>query len=365
MAKEYHFHEWCINMYDKIISYVNKNEIIHLQEKYSGPYDNNEFLNISKTSEPGYQRLSGDLLMVYVKHFPVAQSNLLITPEKTSCVHVTFNQDNSIELHRHNYIEMVYVVEGELDFIIEEKYCRYKKGDFCIINQNVLHKEIMLKEYEALYFGFSKDYLRNLLRNEKGEHGSVSLEKFIQRNVGDTLDIDCLEFIPISERANRQLYELCLLLLTELLERQAGYKEFVCGYIKRIFSKLQDYSLYSSNNIYYTIDDSAHLFKDTLSYLQKHKYKVTRNELSAALNYNGNYIGEVFMKYTGVTIASYIRNMCLQEASYLLLNTDMKVTQIINQLHYENKTAFYKLFSDKYGMTPVEYRKHFGREKAL
>lgn len=34
----------------------------------------------------------------------------------------------------------------------------------------------------------------------------------------------------------------------------------------------------------------------------------------------------------------------------------MQIKEIIDELGYENKTAFYKNFHEKYGMNPGEYR---------
>ena len=97
-----------------------------------------------------------------------------------------------------------------------------------------------------------------------------------------------------------------------------------------------------------------------ISYIQTHRYKVDRKELSEALHYNGNYIGEVFVSHTGMKLAEYIRSSCLQEAAGLLLNTEMSMTEIISSLHYENRTTFYRLFKERYGITPLQYRKNQG-----
>ena len=343
-------------MFDLLMSYFEMNNIIDINEKYTGEYDNNPYIYVSNSLETGFQRLSGDLLMIYVQNMINEQINILVTEEESTCVRMNYSVFENIGKHRHNYVEMIYVIEGELDFIIEDKYHRYGKGNFCIINQNVAHKEIVSGEYEALYFSLSSNYIKSLTGKKSKNKENDLLVDFIYRNLVYTTDIDFLELFPVKEDANEILHKLSKGLMVELLEKNDGYKDFVHGYIKRIIGRLQDYSLYNCSNIHYASSQSSDLFERTLAYLQNHRYKVDRNELAEALHYNGNYISEVFLTHTGVTLATYVRNLCLQEATKLLLNTNMSISQIVSQLHYENRTTFYKLFKDKYGMTPMDYR---------
>jgi len=340
-------------MYEAFIQNIPPEQMIDVTEKYTLNSGDNEFMQISQNSDSGYQQISSKLLMILTNHQLSVQYSILASLDDTMCVRISGNALEHIEKHRHNYIEMVYLLDGELDFLIEDKHCRYHKGEVCLINQNVRHREIPFCAYEALYFSFSGSFLKELQRREFGSH----LDDFIFRNTRGTTDIDYLEFFPLKEDVEGRLDHMCFDMFNEIMNKEAGYVEFVYGYLKRILDSLQDPQKYNTNHIRYPSENKEDLFERTIAYIQTHRYKVDRAELAAALHYNGNYISEVFHKKTGVTLAAYIRNMCLQEAANYLLNTDLTVTEIVSLLHYENRTAFYQLFKTRYGVSPSEYQK--------
>jgi len=340
-------------MYDKIIQNISHGQMIDVTEKYTLDSGNNEYVQISQSDDSSYQRITSNLLMILVNHQISAQYNVLASFQDTMCVRISGNALNSIERHRHNYIEMVYILDGELDFLIEDKHCRYHKGEVCLINQNVRHRELPFCPYEALYFSFSISFLQELQGSEFGK----LFDDFISRNSRGTTDIDYLEFFPLKDDVENRMDEMCFGIFDEIMNKKVGYVEFVYGYLKRIIGYLQDPKQYNTNHIFYRSENAKDLFERTIAYIQTHKYKINREELAEKLHYNGNYISEIFHEKTGITLASYIRNMCLQEAANYLLNTDYTVTQIISLLHYENRTAFNQLFKAKYGVSPSEYKK--------
>lgn len=57
------------------------------------------------------------------------------------------------------------------------------------------------------------------------------------------------------------------------------------------------------------------------------------------------------------SLADYIRNMRLEKAAYLLLNSTMNISEIIMEVGFVNNSHFTKVFKQKYGTTPSEYIK--------
>ena len=49
----------------------------------------------------------------------------------------------------------------------------------------------------------------------------------------------------------------------------------------------------------------------------------------------------------------------MQQAVYLLANSEIPVTDIIESIGYDNTSYFYRKFREKYGMSPKEYRKNY------
>jgi len=85
-------------------------------------------------------------------------------------------------------------------------------------------------------------------------------------------------------------------------------------------------------------------------------------------------LSKLIKNYTGKTFKETLQEKRLIEAEKLILNTQIPVTEIIFSVGYENTNFFYKIFAEKYGCTPKEYRKNlaeingkpigkFGRKK--
>ena len=59
----------------------------------------------------------------------------------------------------------------------------------------------------------------------------------------------------------------------------------------------------------------------------------------------------------GESYLAYFRRKRMEKAAELLEATTLKVIEIANAVGYENQGKFAKVFSEVYGMTPLEYRR--------
>ena len=54
-------------------------------------------------------------------------------------------------LHRHDYFELMLVLEGEVIQQIEEKEYPYRAGTCCLVNRSILHNERFIRPRQALF----------------------------------------------------------------------------------------------------------------------------------------------------------------------------------------------------------------------
>lgn len=78
---------------------------------------------------------------------------------------------------------------------------------------------------------------------------------------------------------------------------------------------------------------------------------------SEHLNLTAPYLSQLFKNETGVGINAYITNKRIERAEYLLEKTKLKVDTISSQTGFTTVQYFTKVFKDKTGKTPLEYRK--------
>lgn len=65
-----------------------------------------------------------------------------------------------------------------------------------------------------------------------------------------------------------------------------------------------------------------------------------------------------FKLIDGQQLSDYIRNIRLEKAAYLLVNSNLNIQEIMNKVGFINNSHFTKIFKLKYEMTPSEYKRN-------
>ncbi len=86
-------------------------------------------------------------------------------------------------------------------------------------------------------------------------------------------------------------------------------------------------------------------------------------DLADHLNINRSYLHRLFKSFTGISIQNYLLDYRLRQACILLKNTSLSIRVIAHSVSYADPLYFSKLFHQKKGMSPSEYRKLQQNEK--
>lgn len=68
------------------------------------------------------------------------------------------------------------------------------------------------------------------------------------------------------------------------------------------------------------------------------------------------YVSECVRTQTGRTYKELLQKHRMETAARLLRRSDWNIQQIITYVGYENTSYFYRLFHERYGLSPREYR---------
>lgn len=79
-------------------------------------------------------------------------------------------------------------------------------------------------------------------------------------------------------------------------------------------------------------------------------------EIGDAVHLHPAYLSKVFKDATGKNLSSYITDIRMEKAAELLVQTSLHVRDIMEMVGYQKSQYFGRLFREKYGMTPKEYR---------
>ena len=86
--------------------------------------------------------------------------------------------------------------------------------------------------------------------------------------------------------------------------------------------------------------------------------EITQNYREASLSNVARAYGvsECVRAQTGKTYKELLQRHRMETAARLLRRSDLNIQQIIAQVGYENTSYFYRLFHERYGLSPREYR---------
>lgn len=83
------------------------------------------------------------------------------------------------------------------------------------------------------------------------------------------------------------------------------------------------------------------------------------DQLSASMGISRTKLYRDLKRIDGQSLSDYVRNVRLEKAAYLLVNTRMNIQEIMNEVGFVNSSHFTRIFKLKYEVTPSEYKKNY------
>ena len=74
------------------------------------------------------------------------------------------------------------------------------------------------------------------------------------------------------------------------------------------------------------------------------------------LNMTTTHLSRIVKSVTGRTVVSYIDQMLTMEATWLLITTNLTVSQIADRLHFATASSFDKFYTRMKGISPMQMR---------
>lgn len=268
--------------------------------------------------------------------------------------HSDFEPGGKTQYHTHDFIELAYIVEGEFTQKIMGNDISFKQGDLCLIDKNCPHQDYLSNQKNVILFlGLSNEIFDQAMVENIEEE---KLLNFLRTALMKQKDIhQFLHFKP-KDPENHALEEIFIQLLDELEMHDTASKYICKGLIFRMLhhiSKMYEFSL--SNDLRKKMNWLV--YEEIKAFIEDNYATITIKELTARFHFNENYFNRLLKEKLGVTYLEYVQNLRLMNAHRLLKTTKMTVDDVAEQVGYQNKGYFYKIFVDKYGTTPAKLRK--------
>ncbi|MDE6851519.1 MAG: AraC family ligand binding domain-containing protein [Lachnospiraceae bacterium] len=102
---------------------------------------------------------------------------------------------------------------------------------------------------------------------------------------------------------------------------------------------------------------SSHV-ENALQYIEDHYCdSITIQDIAEHLNINRSYLHRIFKSFTGSSIQNYLVDYRIRQACILLKTTTLSIRVIAHSVSYIDPLYFSRIFHQRMGVSPSEYRK--------
>ncbi len=296
-------------------------------------------------------------------------NSITLSPDKSILYQQTLAQKNNFYQmripHYHNYYEFLFVLDGTVTIQIEGNDYAYHAGACYLINRGLYHLEHYTDKVQIMYLGLSPEFLQSLFAEastplfqcEKNIHDTL-FYRFIQDDIRKPGLKSYLDFMPA--RQNKATYafmhNLAESMMQTLLYPSFGSSSKIRGQIGDFLAYLTSEANFYCTNVSLNTGSDFLLFARITRVLEENNGRVSRSELEEMFHYSGTHLNRIINKYTGMCLYDYGISFALKKAAMRLKETNDSIQTIAADLQFTNRTHFYQLFKNKYGVTPREYR---------
>lgn len=257
-------------------------------------------------------------------------------------------QKDEDSYHKHDYLELAFVLSGAGKYFIEERQYDVREGDLLILNPGVRHQALVNKDAEAatteFFVGFSdiqiQGYPYNYLPLPDGE--------LILHTTGEL---------------RQKLFKLCSSMEAENAVCRQGRYFMLKSYLMQILllvirEQCQPVALpgggyaFESVNKKYVVEQLVNYFED------HYNEKISLDQIAENMYLSPFYISKIFKSETGDTPIRHLINIRLENAKELLESGNAgSIQEVAAMVGYDDAYHFSKLFKKHYGISPSQAKK--------
>ncbi|MBO5281599.1 MAG: helix-turn-helix transcriptional regulator [Lachnospiraceae bacterium] len=251
--------------------------------------------------------------------------------------------------HCHSFYEIIYVLEGEYSSMLENQTYHMKKGDFLLIDCNVMHKYHFIEKKHDSSRRIIVWVTREMLRELSGEemdlsacfreghscayHFPIYYEEMLR---GYLLKLAMEELPDVSEPAAKQV-----------LDR--GYLTLFFVYLNTLCGR-QEYGFSQEDMVFHP------MVEQVAEYIEQHiRQAITVEDLADHVHMSKYYFLRKFKEQTGVTVHNFVLNKRLIRAREEIAR-GKNLTEVWQNAGFSDYSSFLRNFKKAFGVSPGKYR---------
>ncbi|MBE5684889.1 MAG: AraC family transcriptional regulator [Ruminococcus sp.] len=257
-----------------------------------------------------------------------------------------------IPMHWHDTMEILFCLNGSVTICIDQETLTLSRNQLIVFDSKIVHSiHSNSKLYMFLCIHVNKKQLSSYVPD---------LELY---------SIRCRP-VPLDDSNSSQYIHLCQLAhdLTRInIEEKSTSAMRSDGTVLLMLADLiQYFSVHTLPENTRRQKQSNDVLREIIAYVNSHyKDSLTLDDMARQTGFSREYFCRFFKQHMGITFLRYVNEVRVSHAGRLLSDTDLSISEVMQESGFTNQTLFNRLFKEIYGMTPRQARNSSPTDKYL
>ena len=248
------------------------------------------------------------------------------------------NHSNN-QYHCHEFIEIFYVISGTAKQRLNNSTIEISTGDLFLLrpsdqhsftsnDSSFIHRDFLItpQEFENICCSHDKTFYDLILKNPSSPH----------------------IYLKQSHLSELESWFNRINIISNPNIKNTMYSFLLSSILGHIFN----------NNFTDLHTEPSIWINKLISQLNSpYNFATPLDTLLEEIPYSRPYICRIFKQYTGTTPVKYFNDVRLSQAYLLIKSSATSITKIAESLGFYHRSFFYKIFKEKYGISPSEVKK--------
>jgi len=264
-----------------------------------------------------------------------------------------FGGPSRIPMNRHDYLELLFLVSGELGWQMQERQVVQKKGELIVIGSTLYHRpwgsQAPRERAVVLYF-LPELVQRGDLTGDAAEY----LMPFCIQDAGFA------HIIPARTGLPSRTLELMKLIHAELPAITTRAQLCAKTYLKMVLLSLVNYysDYQGSREALARRQKSIRRLQPAFLLLEKHCSEIISiHDAAKTVGMSAAHFRRLFKQVTGQSFIAYVNHFRIGRAQQLLASSDKSILDISQETGFCDQSYFGFVFRQLVHMTPLQYRR--------
>lgn len=248
--------------------------------------------------------------------------------------------------HTHSAYEIIFVVDGALDYFVEERTYRLTGGSILCIPANVIHQNVTVDKtrYRAIMIRFSKDFIQTHMDTDDT---SLFYSCYYKTRA--------LKLTPDQAEV---MHGLCLGMFEEFNTKAPEFEYYCHALLVQLVIKVKRVSLAATEDSRVDYPSYLHMKISKIAGYINASYQepITLKEVARKFGISEYYLSRNFRNVTGFSFSEYLNTTRINMAKRLLRETSLNITRIAEETGFNTITHFGRMFKSITGVSPKAYR---------